>query len=568
MYKISLIILLFFQGCLLFGQPHSLTSINNDDQFASYSEINLNLLNKWVDDQNLNFIPNISFPLLAKHKTPNAIYFRYQIAIDSIPVYGKQFLIQYNRLNKLNQFVSPKLKLAQTGVYKVKPDYWHETKSGLIPIYLNQSKSSSQHLLFENTNHGFELKKSTILGKKDSLITVQVFYPDPITSSKKAYGIPYADLHNGINSDLLTEHFIKEMKTTFSNDTFKLESDYFLINEHSNPVDPIWYSLTDSAIYDRSNSNFEAINISFHINKFRNYLNEIHYQQLGNRQILVDPHGFEGADLSSFNNLKQPVELTFGTGGVDDGEDAGIIIHEYAHSLTDHASPKSNLGNQRMGIEEGLCDFVAASYIRDISEYRWQDLYKWDGHNEFWSGRTIDFSALYPNDTAGTIYETGGIISATLMELWPIMGKLKLDSLVFESMYSLMPNMSLLEYADLLIQTEDLLFSGHYKNDVCEALNAHGLGKPCFYSSINPMGDFNPILINSENFAKGISDLIILTKNKNTEYRVINMIGEVLTAGQENSNEIKLSPMTFTQGIFIVEIYDHTQYYPIKIQRY
>ncbi len=37
--------------------------------------------------------------------------------------------------------------------------------------------------------------------------------------------------------------------------------------------------------------------------------------------------------------LHQQKALTFGTGGVDDAEDAGIIAHEYGHSIQDNQVP-------------------------------------------------------------------------------------------------------------------------------------------------------------------------------------------------------------------------------------
>ncbi|MGB0390244.1 MAG: hypothetical protein ACPGD5_01655 [Salibacteraceae bacterium] len=568
MYQISLVILLFFQGYFLIGQNLEFTQVNTKLYKNHSAENTQVLLDTWLNDQKIELKNNLSFHLLAEHKTSKAIYYRYQLVVNSIPVYAKQVLVKHDLLKESTLISSSKYSFNLPNIEAKNADYWYNFNSTLIPIYRNKEKSKHEVLIYQNTEYDIKLTESTISNKKDSLITVQVFYPDPITSSKHNYGIPYADLNDTINTDLLAEHFLKNMNASFDKDTFKLESDYFKINEHSKPIDTIWYSLIDSAIYDRSAPNFEAINISFHLNEFRKYLKNLGYQQLGNRQILVDPHGFEGADLSSFNNLTQPVMLTFGTGGVDDGEDAGIIIHEYTHNLTDHASPKSNLGSQRVAIDEGICDYVAASYMRGISEHRWQDLFKWDGHNEFWAGRTIDFSVQYPNDTNGNIYETGGIISATLMELWGKIGKSKLDSLVFESMYSLMPNMNLLDYANVLVQTEDLLFAGAYKAEVCEALNDHGLGKPCFESSIAHSAALKPIVLNSEGFAKGVSKLTILTKSKQVEFEVSNIKGETLFQGTGENHEISLSPLPFSSTLLIISIQGVNQTSFLKVQRY
>ena len=54
--------------------------------------------------------------------------------------------------------------------------------------------------------------------------------------------------------------------------------------------------------------------------------------------------------------------LLFGEGGVDDAEDADVIIHEYAHAISYAASPETNSGTERRGLDEGLGDYFAAIY--------------------------------------------------------------------------------------------------------------------------------------------------------------------------------------------------------------
>ena len=46
-----------------------------------------------------------------------------------------------------------------------------------------------------------------------------------------------------------------------------------------------------------------------------------------NYAIDVDCHGFNGGDNSAFNPGTNPPSIVFGQGGVDDAEDADVIIH-------------------------------------------------------------------------------------------------------------------------------------------------------------------------------------------------------------------------------------------------
>ena len=148
----------------------------------------------------------------------------------------------------------------------------------------------------------------------------------------------------------MAEHFLKEMPLAFRNDSFRLENEYFKLNEHSLPTEPVWTGITDSIIYNRSDGFFEQINIFYHLSNFRQHLDSLGYSSLGKKQLNIDAHGFSGADASAYTSSFNPPRLTFGQGGVDDGEDPGIIIHEYVHGLSDFAAPKSNLGIERIAI--------------------------------------------------------------------------------------------------------------------------------------------------------------------------------------------------------------------------
>jgi hypothetical protein len=81
--------------------------------------------------------------------------------------------------------------------------------------------------------------------------------------------------------------------------------------------------------------------------------------------VIIDPHG-TSADNSFFS---YPNFIYYGTGGVDDAEDADVITHEYSHFLSRNAAPNTNVGMERQGLDEGLGDYVAASYFKPISTH-------------------------------------------------------------------------------------------------------------------------------------------------------------------------------------------------------
>jgi hypothetical protein len=49
-------------------------------------------------------------------------------------------------------------------------------------------------------------------------------------------------------------------------------------------------------------------------------------------------------------------EIKYGSGAVDDAEDADVILHEYGHSIQDDQVPGFGAGHQAGSIGEGFGD--------------------------------------------------------------------------------------------------------------------------------------------------------------------------------------------------------------------
>ena len=59
--------------------------------------------------------------------------------------------------------------------------------------------------------------------------------------------------------------------------------------------------------------------------------------------------------------------LRFGTGGVDDAEDAEIILHEYGHAIQDNQVPGFGASNECGAMGEGFGDYLAGSFFANAS---------------------------------------------------------------------------------------------------------------------------------------------------------------------------------------------------------
>src|SRR4029079_14126856 len=81
-----------------------------------------------------------------------------------------------------------------------------------------------------------------------------------------------------------------------------------------------------------------------------------------NKSIPVNTDGTTD-DQSFYSPVSK--SLTFGTGGVDDAEDAEIILHEYGHAIQDNQVPGFGGSKESAAMGEGFGDYLAASFFSD-----------------------------------------------------------------------------------------------------------------------------------------------------------------------------------------------------------
>jgi hypothetical protein len=167
--------------------------------------------------------------------------------------------------------------------------------------------------------------------------------------------------------------------------------------------------------FTRDNLYFDAVNAYYHIDAYMRYVNltlgveAMPYQHPGGG-VQFDPHAMSGQD----NSYYADGDLHFGQGGVDDAQDADVVIHELGHGLHDWLTD-GHL-SQVQGLSEGTGDYVASGYSRDQPNqwkptdeaYFW--VFNWDGHNPFWPGRVTNWNVgrVYPRDVARADVHTAG----------------------------------------------------------------------------------------------------------------------------------------------------------------
>ena len=137
----------------------------------------------------------------------------------------------------------------------------------------------------------------------------------------------------------------------------------------------------------RSDSRFDALMVYFQINRSQAYI-----QSLGFSNSNPTPNGIadrvQRAVANAFkadNSFYSPAtrDIRYGSGGVDDAEDADVILHEYGHAMQDSQSPAfgHSSGFQPGALAEGSSDYWAAAMSSLVPHTANEDdvcIFDWD----------------------------------------------------------------------------------------------------------------------------------------------------------------------------------------------
>jgi subtilisin-like proprotein convertase family protein len=258
-------------------------------------------------------------------------------------------------------------------------------------------------------------------------------------------------------------------------------------------------------LFDRSQPQFEEVNVYFHIDRSQRYMQSLGYT--GARRIVgyaipVDPHSLSGADNSLYVGSSVPGQgkLYLGDGGVDDAEDPDIVLHEFFHSVQDWIAPSAFFGtsaSQSRAMGEGFSDYWAYSSNYEAGLGSGRDPYciaDWDarcagddsGQNCGYPVgadclRRVDSAKTmndYNNsDLSGTEHKNGEIWSSSLREIFDALvrrhgvidGRRTADTLVLESMFGAPSNPTYATIAKKLLDADRALNGGAHVATICSA---------------------------------------------------------------------------------------------------
>ena len=187
--------------------------------------------------------------------------------------------------------------------------------------------------------------------------------------------------------------------------------------------------------FTRGDPRFETAMAYAHIDRAQRYFQGLGFT--GDAGVNAEPQDAYTLPVMGFDNsFYMPAHdlLLFGAGGVDDGEDAEVILHEYGHAV--HDAQVDGWGSRHEGgaMGEGFGDFLAAAYYgREISGgFGDVCIMDWDATSYSSDDppclRRTDSTKQYPTDmTRSSVHADGELWSSFLWRLRATLGETSVE---------------------------------------------------------------------------------------------------------------------------------------------
>lgn len=425
-----------------------------------------------------------------------------------------------------------------------------------VTLTNNGTNTYHQYLVDAQLNIIYSHDLSSYSGGTEATATAKVFMPDPTVSAGVYYGSPYIDSNNLEVAVLNDQRQSVVIPVDFDGTYYYLESDYVKLDEFSAPVTVNATPITPNFDHTRGQDQFEEVNAYYHLVTFNNYIRDSLAMILGDFQVRFDAHGLNGQDNSMYNRSGGIPSLFFGDGQVDDAEDADVVVHEYGHALSDQAAPNTNRGFERTSLDEGVGDYICSSYSRSITEFRWDDVFSWDGHNEFWDGRTSTTGQIYDADNlASSIHTNGEMWATALMQIWEAIGKINSDKLALQTLYSFSSQMTFPDAALAYEDADSLLFGGANYDVIHPIFVARGFFPgEVGINEVSKQERPTVTIANTDGFAFNNEALMVISNKPIKSIELYDLTGKLIDKQLVNNSFVTNYAAQLRSGVYILNV--------------
>lgn len=585
--KKTVFLTLIFAGFIASAQKTESPAISTNTYQGSERILRFNkMINESADlgqilKQDLELSSQVELELLKSIQSLTAIHHHYQVKIQGIPVFDANIHAVVGNDGSLLKVIQNEVPLTINESFSVFPSselaeikdqygalsaseekIWFPMNGQLVAAYIGHLENTSilfSDIIYANGEILHSINKIKHLhadGPNDTVINGNVFEPDPLTTAMVDYGSPYLDLNDSSYALLDNETSQRLVLASYSNGIFELKNDFVNVVNISQPNIAPPVSTTDNFLYNRKQDGFEDVNVLYHLTEHKLHMDALGFTNIPGYIIQVDPHALGGTDNSQFVP-SLPGRLEFGEGGVDDAEDADVIIHEYIHAYINAATGSNSGTTERETLDECLGDYYAASYSRTINNHNQDHVFTWDGHNEFWQGRLVESTKDYTQISFnGNIYEHTDLFASPLMEAYGILGRNTMDQIVMEGIFSLGSSTTFKQMAEHIIDADVQLNGAANFNVLKTAFVRRNILGANFSLTENQIELNDLKVFGTMEFKQGGSLKIESNLKSLSSYSIYDMTAKpVLNSAQGlNQNMVKIDGSELKAGFYILEI--------------
>ncbi len=236
--------------------------------------------------------------------------------------------------------------------------------------------------------------------------------------------------------------------------------------------------------WHRNADQFEQVMGYYWVTTAQHYLQHLGFgstlRPVNQRQIelRIDQYG---GDNSFFRPDK--ANITLGKGGVDDAEDAEVVVHEYGHSVQDGQVPGFGTNLESGAIGEGFGDYLAvvvtswaAGAPTLVPEACVAD---WDSVSYTRQVphclRRLDGTKVYPTDLRGEVHRDGEIWSRALWDIRAALGDVKGTTTIVEAQFDFAADTSFHDAALATVAAAGRLYGASTAHKVTKAFEQRGI---------------------------------------------------------------------------------------------
>ena len=281
-------------------------------------------------------------------------------------------------------------------------------------------------------------------------VAVAVAAPGPGTSTGSATVFlpnPVADLQNQALTDQKDADYAALAPAYHTVTLTNLDGSGFLRGDWANVIsetgDPA-FSPTNTFDYRRNDDRFEQVMGYYWVTEAQKYIQSLGFGST-RRPVNMESQDLRinqwGADNSFSWDKKDMIKL--GKGGVDDAEDAEVILHEYGHAIQDSQQDPFGygFGFEARSIGEGFADYWAVT-VADVVAPTPDPACVADWDSVSYTSTTphclrrVDLELHYPeNVNPNSVHATGRIWSRALWDIRNDLGHVRADTIILEAQF-------------------------------------------------------------------------------------------------------------------------------------